>query len=138
VSDPRSISSKQERAVKKFVKEYFDKAVIKHREHEKQKSKHKPSNDLTIPAGSSGQNGTNAMDDEVKLTDDEADKGDEIELKREGSHDSDVLKRKRPSEIYDEATKKVKLEEESVPPPPPPPIDDDEMDGANGTEMELL
>ena len=38
VEDPTKISSRQEKQVKKHVKEYFDKAVAKKREHEKKKA----------------------------------------------------------------------------------------------------
>ena len=39
VEDPTRISSKQERNVKKYVKEFFDKAVAKKREYENKKAK---------------------------------------------------------------------------------------------------
>jgi histone-lysine N-methyltransferase SETD2 len=37
VEDPTKISSKGERAVMKYAKEFFDKAVVKHREHERRR-----------------------------------------------------------------------------------------------------
>ncbi|KAI4126217.1 MAG: hypothetical protein LQ347_005063, partial [Umbilicaria vellea] len=38
VEDPTRISSRQEKQVKKYVKEFFDKAVAKRREHDKKKA----------------------------------------------------------------------------------------------------
>jgi hypothetical protein len=111
VTDLKSISSKQERAVKKYVKEFFDKAVVKHREHEQQRAKREGKD---LPVESNGAN------DEVKLTDDEAD-------------DDADLKRKRLSEGEKDALKKVRMEEHTtsttIPtPPPPPPTQDLDMD----------
>ena len=37
VTNPNTITPKQIKAVKKYTKEFFDKAVIKHREHEARK-----------------------------------------------------------------------------------------------------
>jgi hypothetical protein len=110
VTDLKSISSKQERAVKKYVKEFFDKAVIKHREHEQQRAK----KDGKEPLAES-----NGANDEVKLTDDEADE------------DAD-LKRKRLSEGEKDILKKVRVEENTtsnaIQTPPPPPSQDIDMD----------
>jgi hypothetical protein len=41
VEDVHSISEKGERAVKKYAKEFFDKAVVKHREHERRRKEKK-------------------------------------------------------------------------------------------------
>jgi [histone H3]-lysine36 N-trimethyltransferase len=136
VADVNNITTKQERAVKKFTKDYFDKAVIKHREHEKRRLEREgdSKNESHTP--------TDPIDDEVKLTDDEA---EEAEIKRE-SVDSDLLKRKRALDVDNGTVKKVKMEDEedmvSPAPPPPPPTDSPEQhewnDGRGGIdEMEV-
>src|SRR5271154_5142266 len=53
VEDPTKISTKQEKKVKKYVKDFFDKAVAKKAAHDKMKAAKKPH---------SGTNGTDVED----------------------------------------------------------------------------
>ena len=141
VEDPTKISSRQEKQVKKYVKEYFDKAVAKKREHEKKKAERRSKE------GESGASPTPAMVAGVKKEEYESDgdqdmamsDGDEYEKPKLESATpmtpsdqvlhAEGLKRKRvndedPDSIKledHEATPSKRLKSESPPPPPPPP-----------------
>lgn len=151
VEDPTKISSRQEKHVKKYVKEYFDKAVAKKREHDKRKAERR------AKEGESAVSPTPAMvaevkeeeesdgDHDVAMSDDNEDGKPKLEsatpvtpsdqlLQAEG------LKRKR---VKDEDPDSMKLEDneatpskrhksESPPPPPPPPPP------ADGTPPDLM
>ncbi|KAM7197708.1 methyltransferase [Rhypophila sp. PSN 637] len=132
VDDPTSITPKQEKKVKKFVKEFFDKAVVKYKEHEKKKadrlaggrsSAKSPSRETTqTPAAEA-----TPVKNDVDLSD--------MEVEDAASTTSSDRKRKRenepesagqtPSETP--SLKRVKEDEmteiPSPPPPPPPPND---------------
>ncbi|KAJ9622293.1 histone methyltransferase set2 [Taxawa tesnikishii (nom. ined.)] len=82
VEDPTKIDSKKERAVKKYVKEFFDKAVVKKREHDRKRAEKekvaKKAAGSTTPLGSPPQADGSPMDldntqDEVVLSDMEDD-----------------------------------------------------------------
>ncbi|KAL4926085.1 SET and WW domain protein [Aspergillus undulatus] len=127
VTDPTKIDDKQQKKVKKFCKEFFDKAVAKHQAHEKRKAeklaKGEADNKPATPAGgqSDGEDGT----PDVKMSDDE---GDEGSTEQGGS---DVLKRKRdelsvgdgntPDDTPTSSTKRQRSATPSVPPAPPAP-----------------
>ena len=152
VEDPTKISSRQEKQVKKYVKEYFDKAVAKKREHENKKAMRRSKE------GESAASPTPALGAEVKkeeesdgdqdmaMSDDDESEKPKLESTTPATP-SDLLsqveglKRKRlndedPEGIKsgdNEATPSKRLKSESPPPPPPPPPDsmsffNDEMD----------
>jgi [histone H3]-lysine36 N-trimethyltransferase len=134
VQDPRTISKKQERHVKMYMKEYLDKAVGKHREHEKRAREKEAAKQngaasaslITSPRGHVAL-GFLSMeeDDEVKLTDDEEEE-DHVVLKRKHVHEQESN------------SKRAKTEEDMGLPPPPPPEDDAEMELAEGRcEVEM-
>ena len=140
VEDPTTISSRQEKQVKKYVKEYFDKAVAKKREHEKKKAERRSKE------GESGTSPTPAIvagvkkeeesdgDQDVAMSDDDEYEKPKIEsatpvtpsdqllhaegLKRKRVHDEDPDNIKLEDH---EATPSKRLKSESPPPPPPPP-----------------
>lgn len=142
VEDPTKISPRQEKHVKKYVKEYFDKAVAKKREHEKKKAERRSKE------GESAASPTPALDTEVKK-EEESDGDQDMAMSDEDEYEkpklesttpttpSDLLlqveglKRKRvkdedPDSIEFEdngATPSKRLKSESPPPPPPPPPD---------------
>jgi [histone H3]-lysine36 N-trimethyltransferase len=150
VSDPNKISSKQERAVKKYVKEFFDKAVVKHREHEKRKREKATraaadARPLTTTLSKSPPDAPMAdgADDEVQLSDADNDDNDDDNdvVSDDASPSNSERKRKREREDEDEAghgngyghgrrlpdvdgagLKRVKtLDDDLLPPTPPPP-----------------
>ena len=140
VEDPTYITIRKEKQVKQHVKEYFDKAAAKRREHEKKKAERK---------GKDG--GMSAPQKEITELDfkkeDESDQepevnmsDDEVEKEKQNSDtpitpmdqitNGDGLKRKRddmgddgtgikPEE--EDATPSKRLRSETPPPPPPPP-----------------
>lgn len=140
VDDPTKISSRQEKHVKKYVKEYFDKAVAKRREHEKKKaerrSKEGESAASPIPAMAADvkKQDDSDGDQDMAMSDDDEDGKPKLEsatpvTPSEQLLQAERLKRKR---INDEDPDNVKLEDneatpskrhksESPPPPPPPP-----------------
>jgi hypothetical protein len=140
VSDPTKISSKQVKAVKKYVVDFFNKAVKKRRErdHEKRKKMRaeadkkaaEKAGSTTPPKLPIQSVETEKVEDEedVQLSDDEMDAG------AASDDENDKGKRKRQSETpatpldgEEESTaKKLKLETPPPPPPPPPPPAEDE------------
>lgn len=141
VEDPTKITSRQEKHVKKYVKEYFDKAVAKKREHEMKKAERR------TKEGKSAISPTPAMGAEVKKDEEESDGDQDMAMSDDDECEkpklesttpvtpsdqllqAEGLKRKRvngedpDSMIFedDEATPSKRLKSESPPPPPPPP-----------------
>lgn len=139
IEDPTTISEKQQKKVKKFCKEYFDKAVVKHREYEKKKAERKAKE--TDSKAEDAQNGESKTlgthqsekDDEsdnealdVKMSDDEAEKEENKSSPMDVEESGASLKRKR-EELEDdngpieECDSPSKRHRSSTPPPPPPP-----------------
>ena len=141
VEDPTKISSRQEKQVKKYVKEYFDKAVAKKREHEKKKAERrsKEGESAVSPAPALGtevkKEGESDGDQDMAMSDDDDEKP-KLESTTPATP-SDMLsqveglKRKRLNDEDPEsmkfgdngATPSKRLKSESPPPPPPPPPD---------------
>ena len=137
VGDPTKITSRKEKQVKMYVKEYFDKAAAKHKERELRKAERKAKQ--AIPPESSAIAGAaekkneeheSDADQDMAILDDEDEK-----LKVESTTPitprdyvlaADGLKRKREdvegvkSEDPDSTPSKM-LKSETPPPPPPPP-----------------
>lgn len=140
VEDPTHITSRKEKQVKQHVKEYFDKAAAKRRDHERKKAEQKEKNvggaaEATQKAVDSIVQKEEESDDEpgVNLSDDEMEKDKQdsdtpITPQDQFMH-GDGLKRKREDrgdtagmEVEDEnATPSKRLRSETPPPPPPPP-----------------
>ena len=132
VDDPTNIDDKQQKKVKKYCKEYFDKAVIKYRNHEKKKTTDQQGKGTDDPKANEDAAVNGESEDEgvdVKMSDDEGDKpednkdtpGDTEEAIEPGS-----LKRKRDEhQAEDEngsgSLSPSKRQRSSTPPPPPPP-----------------
>lgn len=138
VEDPTHITSRKEKQVKQHVKEYFDKAAAKRRDHERKKAEQKEKNAVVAEPIQK------AADPIVKEEESDEEPGvnlsdDEIEKDKQGSDTpntppdqvmhGDGLKRKRDEtgdtvavEVEDEnATPSKRLRSETPPPPPPPP-----------------
>jgi len=138
VDDPTKISEKQEKQVKKFVKEYFDKAVTKKAEHDRKKA------DKKAKEGGSALGGTTSItpdqtptvekldvtdiDEEIQLSENEIE-DDDVESEHVGSETD--LKRKRESNDIpvtdispgdnNDCTPSKRIRSDTPPPPPPPP-----------------
>lgn len=141
VEDPTKISSRQEKHVKKYVKEYFDKAVAKKREHEKKKAGRRSKE------RESAASPTPAMVADVKKEEEESDGDQDMAMSDDDECEkpklesatpvtppdqllqAEGLKRKRVNDedpdsmkLEDhQATPSKRLKSESPPPPPPPP-----------------
>ena len=125
VGDPTKIDDKQQKKVKKFCKEFFDKAVAKHRAYERRKTEQQ----------SKGADSKPDVEDEaldVKMSDDEdyrAPAQDEETPTTMTDELQGNLKRKRedePSTGDGNTTEYTtpsssKRQRSSTPPPPPPP-----------------
>ena len=147
VNDPTQISSKQEKQVKKYVKEFFDKVVAKRKVHEERKAEKKALAEGSVEMKSELNGGIDVKEEEKSDAEDgmqtSDDDGDNIQKKPKSDTpttpldqlmNGDKLKRKRESEGQDE----FKLEDEEAtpnkrarsdtppapPPPPPPPAED--------------
>jgi hypothetical protein len=152
VDDPTKISEKQEKKVKAYVRQFFEKAVDKKKELDKRK---KEKERAKLANGSDKLNGKDASPEEVDDM-----KAEDIDLTPSSpsppgapssphvseatpsfTESSPELKRKRTGEETpgDESDSKRLKEEYSTPPPPPPPppaegmpleeLPDVEMDG---------
>jgi [histone H3]-lysine36 N-trimethyltransferase len=161
VDDPTKISEKQEKKVKAYVRQFFEKAVEKRKEldkRKKEKEKAKLGNGLSsaLKVNGTSKGGADAGID----VDDE--KAEDIDLTPSSpsppagpasppasatpsfTEPSPELKRKRTGEETpgDESDTKRLKEEDSTPPPPPPPPpaegmpEENEMDGILKEETE--
>lgn len=146
VEDPTQIDEKQQKKVKKYCKEYFDKAVAKHRAYEHRKNeKSRPGTDRDSKAADT-PNGAGASDDEldVKMSDDEGDNNHNDNKETSPTATEGGIKRKRTgTTTEDDAMAATKRQRSSTPPPPPPPpdgeppnSDDANMSTPAGTDME--
>jgi histone-lysine N-methyltransferase SETD2 len=141
VEDPTRISSRQEKQVKKYVQDYFEKAVAKKKEHDKKKGERKVKeamsggpavSELAAEVKKEEENHSDGEQD-VAMSDDE-----DVKPKQETATpitpldqllNAEGLKRKRgedddPDSIKKEdknATPIKRLRSETPPPPPPPP-----------------
>ncbi|RAL05616.1 SET and WW domain protein [Aspergillus ibericus CBS 121593] len=125
VGDPTKIDDKQQKKVKKFCKEFFDKAVAKHRAYEQRKTERQ----------SKGADSKPDVEDEaldVKMSDDEDDRAPAQDEETPATTTDELqgnLKRKReddPSAGDGSTTEYTtpsssKRQRSSTPPPPPPP-----------------
>ncbi|OTB07202.1 hypothetical protein M426DRAFT_85207 [Hypoxylon sp. CI-4A] len=136
VEDPTSITDKQEKKVKKYVRDFFDRAVEKFKDYENNKKAElakRGQKGQKEPQADSGVGGIvmpATKNEEVVMTDDEDINSTPNSLER---------KRKREDEQVDspiltpsEAPSMKRLKEDdgdvpSPPPPPPPPMDPDTM-----------
>ena len=148
VTDPTQITEKQEKNVKKYVKDYFDKAVAKKKEHDKRRAERKAKEGGPTASPGNLEVGHESKKDESDI-DEVMEASDDEETKREPSSITPItpldqtvngegLKRKREVELNEDG---VKLEEEEAtpskrarsvtppepPPPPPPPPAEDEL-----------
>lgn len=149
VGDPTKVNEKTERGVKKYAKDYFDKCVVRHREHEKKKADRRASKEAKAKVN--GDSGSYTPPGEPMAATEEADtiEDDDEDIKLELNEDimDDVnddeedntptdLKRKRESvALHDDvlvkgeddgdspsSPKKLRSEDpQQAPPPPPPP-----------------
>lgn len=152
VEDPTAISEKQEKKVKKYVKDYLDRAVEKYRELEKRRVDRTPLQGSEVK-GASAAPDTEAIasvetseKSEARAFDEDAVMSDVEDVARS----SPERKRKRDDEELldasltpEEATSVKRLKEEdtteepSPPPPPPPPGAEMEVD-MTPTQVEEL
>ncbi|KAI9374517.1 hypothetical protein BJX61DRAFT_540761 [Aspergillus egyptiacus] len=140
VKDPTKIDDKQQKKVKNFCKEFFDKAVAKHQAHEQRKAEKLAKeggsdNKPTTPAG--GQSEGEGETPDVKMSEDEGstEKG-ASGLKRK-RHELDVGDENTPDDSTPTSSKRQRS---STPPPPPPPAmspgenDDDDRSEADADD----
>lgn len=128
VDDPTSITPKQEKKVKKYVRDYFEKAVLKYKDHEKRKAER-----ATKPTAEGSSQPIEAIHstptkDETALSDVGVDSPGSTGSDRKRKRDDDDIESpgaETPSETP--SLKRVKEDEAvgspSPPPPPPPPSD---------------
>lgn len=121
VEDPNKISEKQQKQVKKFCKEYFDKAVVKHREYEKKRRERKAKEAL--------EKGETPTTSEIKADVNSA------AVKEDGSDDEDLNmsddegKDNGSTSPNDRVLSKSQI---STPPAPPPPPEDEAEQESSG------
>ncbi|KAL2361160.1 histone methyltransferase set2 [Blastomyces dermatitidis] len=159
VSDPTKVSDKQVRQIKKYCKEYFDKAVVKQRAYEKKKAERKAmeaaktsgdgsKDEAEKPGLSQPQESQNIkkedeseVEDDINMSDDDIDR---VEDKKSSpmSVDGNSLKRKRDLDgnldVYADTRgpSPCKRTKSATPPPPPPPPGDAGMTPGDDGDVE--
>ncbi|KAK4165379.1 putative histone-lysine N-methyltransferase, H3 lysine-36 specific SET2 [Cladorrhinum sp. PSN259] len=152
VEDPTFISSKQEKKVKKYVRDYFERAVVKYKEQQDQQKRKDGGGSNGIAAAAGGPSSSQLVDaaatpvdhDDTIMSDvdDTPSTGSGRKRKREDDDEEMADNRSPTDENLSETTPSVKrLKEHEVsveripspPPPPPPPADG--ADGANSEEL---
>ncbi|KAI1202522.1 hypothetical protein F5X97DRAFT_212781 [Nemania serpens] len=136
VEDPTSITEKQERKVKAYVKEFLDRAVQKYQDHEKKRTEHttkdnsKSSQRIVVNGHSTPmENSANRENGDVHMTDDEEAGAtpSSTDLKRKRQDDPIGSPDLTPSETpFLKRLKENENDTPSPPPPPPPPPPDSE------------
>ena len=156
MEDPTHISSRQEKQVKKYVKDYFDKAVVKRREFEKKKAERKGKEGGSIepffpaPDADTKQEEESDGDQGMDMSDEDVEKEEQTSLTPMTPMDQvsngDGLKRKRGAEAESNGISMEGSEETPIkrprsaspPPPPPPPPPAEGMPSTPASETELL
>lgn len=145
VKDPTAkLDSKHSKTVKKFVKEFLDKAVQKKEAKEKEKAAKqerreqskllgKGRAESTIPKPSPKSQHAESDDEMFAFSDNEGTESNQISPTDSSNAE---LKRKREEEGELGSPKKSRMDVVPPPPPPPPPEDEFEMDGSNFTSLE--
>lgn len=148
VQDPTAISDKQVKKVKIYVRDFLDKAVAKHRVHEKQKAGREAKHGSDKTEGSSAGKAIDSVetpgpldaDDDAMMSDVEAARtSSPVKRKREDDEMSIQETSLTPDEMP--LTKRLKEqspEEPGPPPPPPPPPDAGMDDDMASSQIELL
>lgn len=149
VKDPTAkLSSRHEKTVKNYVKEFMDKAVKKKEERDKQKAARQRDGKAESPAVS-----VEKVDTEVDWDDDIMDIQKDLVASHNASPADSTSELKRKREGHEEPTSPKKsrtdadeMELQAVPPPPPPPpvegpFDTDDssaLDGPYGTSKAAM
>lgn len=151
VDDPTKISEKQQKQVKKFVKEYFDKAVTKKAEHDRKKADKKAKDGDGTPGiittTTPDQTPTleklqvTDIDDDIQLSENEIE--DHDDQSEHGDSESDLKRKREPNHIeltnaspgdneHSTPSKRIRSDTPPPPPPPPPPpTTDNQIDDAS-------
>ncbi|KAI1777735.1 hypothetical protein F4818DRAFT_324066 [Hypoxylon cercidicola] len=129
VDDPTSITEKQEKKVKKYVRDFFDRAVEKKKIYDMKKAERATSgHDISqaTPVSQPIETPTAKGDGDVVMTDEEDVSLTPNSLDRKRKREDDVVE--SPSLTPSETPSMKRLKEDegdipSPPPPPPPPLD---------------
>jgi histone-lysine N-methyltransferase SETD2 len=144
VTDPYKMERTYAHAAKKHVAEYLNKAVKRHREHEKKKKEREAQkraaetrkDNIRAASGSTTPPLEDAKveedDEEVQVSDDEVPDAEEEQNLAKRKRDSETPA--TPAESEEGASKKVKIETPPPPPPPPPAYNDGDDRGATPTD----
>ncbi|KAA8567582.1 hypothetical protein EYC84_008057 [Monilinia fructicola] len=155
VEDPTKISEKQEKKVRKYVRDYFEKAVEKKKEMDRKRAERKR-REGQAKANENGTDGKESKPENTTISSspDAVDDEDvEVDVPSptaspSGQLEMELLKRKRdnaedeesPSEnkrVKEDGAEGENLVDSSTPPPPPPPppAEDMPMSGSGDLEM---
>ncbi|RYP18374.1 hypothetical protein DL765_003986 [Monosporascus sp. GIB2] len=143
VEDPTTISEKQERKVKKYVKDFFERAVEKYKEHKQQKTARqaaKPgSNALPRPNGAAPgiptENTTAKLDEDITMTDDEGTGSTPGSSDRKRKREDDIVDSPALTPSETPLVKRVKEQDGDAPSPPPPPPPPPEGEATPSVEL---
>lgn len=121
VTDPSRIDSKQEKAVKKFVTEFFERAVVKKKEHDQRKGQGSTpagTDDMQVGSPKDAGNGELSIITGVNNNDIIPASPNPANLKRARDDESTII---GASHEDDPQGKKARVSAAAPPPPPPPP-----------------
>ncbi|KAI1085651.1 histone-lysine N-methyltransferase [Whalleya microplaca] len=142
VDDPTSITEKQERKIKKYVKDFFERAVEKYKAHEKKKAERaeKSAHDAVQPTAAAKPNGSIETpvikeDEDIVMTDDEDIDSTPGSFERKRKREENVAGSPSLTPSETPSLKRLKEDESDVSSPPPPPPPPPESEAALDTDM---
>lgn len=121
VTDPSKIDSRQEKAVKKFVTDFFERAVVKKKEHDQRKgqsSNQTGTDDMQVDSPKEAGNGDLPSAPGVNNNDNISASLSPANLKRARNEESSTT---GAADEDDSQGKKARVSAPAPPPPPPPP-----------------
>ncbi|KAF2003090.1 hypothetical protein P154DRAFT_110378 [Amniculicola lignicola CBS 123094] len=130
VQDPTAkISSRHEKSIKKYVKEYMDKAVSKKaaRDKEKKAKAEKKAKDVAAGKAPATEDSPETPREDAKLSKDDSDVDMPGVSDDEDEDSPGLTKRKREGDEQFGSPKKSRTEVPPAPPPPPPPPPAEDM-----------
>ena len=146
VDDPTTISEKQERKVKKYVKDFFERAVVKFKAHqEKTAAQAAKSQSSALPSSNSAALELSSevpavtLDEDIVMSDDEGPGSTPASSDRKRKREDDTVDSPGPAPSDTPSIKRVKdddADEPSPPPPPPPPPEGEATPTAEISEQE--
>lgn len=146
VDDPTTITEKQEKKIRRYVKDFFERAVQKFKEHQQKTAGEAAKAEPGVPLSSEGampetlaESPTTKLDEDIVMTDDEAPGSTPASSDRKRKREDETAGSPALTPSDTPVIKRVKDEDgdaPSPPPPPPPPPPPREGETLPGTDID--